>query len=145
MAVEEYFKVAKKHKISLAQLSLAFVNQQPFVTSNIIGATTMKQLKEDKESINIELSQEIIFNSPYNDTKSMLKNLETENLLTVAKLMVDSARLRKESRGSHCRFDYPEIDNSKWDKSIFWSIKEHKLQYEIRKFRQDFDDSDQVI
>ena len=60
LAVEEYFKVAKKHKISLAQLSLAFVNKQPFVTSNIIGATTMKQLKEDIESINIELSSEII-------------------------------------------------------------------------------------
>ena len=60
LAVEEYFKVAKKNKISLAQLSLAFVNKQPFVTSNIIGATTMKQLKEDIESINIELSSEII-------------------------------------------------------------------------------------
>ena len=60
LAVEEYFKVAKKYKISLAQLSLAFVNQQSFVTSNIIGATTMKQLKEDIESINIELSSEII-------------------------------------------------------------------------------------
>ena len=60
LAVEEYFKVAKKYKISLAQLSLAFVNQQPFVTSNIIGATTMKQLKEDIESINIKLSFEII-------------------------------------------------------------------------------------
>ena len=60
LAVEEYFKVAKKHKISLAQLSLAFVNKQPFVTSSIIGATTMKQLKEDIESINIELSSEII-------------------------------------------------------------------------------------
>ena len=60
LAVEEYFKVAKKYKISLAQLSLAFVNQQPFVTSNIIGATTMKQLKEDIESINIKLSSEII-------------------------------------------------------------------------------------
>ena len=60
LAVEEYFKVAKKHKISLAQLSLAFVNQQPFVTSNIIGATTMKQLKEDIDSINVELSPEII-------------------------------------------------------------------------------------
>ena len=49
-----------QHKISLAQLSLAFVNQQPFVTSNIIGATTIKQLKEDIESTNIELSSEII-------------------------------------------------------------------------------------
>ena len=60
LAVEEYFKVANKYKISLAQLSLAFVNQQPFVTSNIIGATTMKQLKEDIDSINVELSAEII-------------------------------------------------------------------------------------
>ena len=60
LAVEEYFKVAKKHKISLAQLSLAFVNQQPFVTSSIIGATTMEQLKEDIESANITLSSEII-------------------------------------------------------------------------------------
>ena len=60
LAVEEYFKVAKKHKISLAQLSLAFVNQQSFVTSNIIGATTMKQLEENIGSINIKLSTEII-------------------------------------------------------------------------------------
>ena len=60
MAVEEYFKISKKYKISLAQLSLAFVNQQPFVTSSIIGATTMDQLKEDIGSINIELSSEII-------------------------------------------------------------------------------------
>ena len=60
LTVEEYFKVAKKHKISLAQLSLAFVNQQSFVTSNIIGATTMKQLKENIGSTNIKLSSEII-------------------------------------------------------------------------------------
>ena len=60
LAVEEYFKVAKKYQISLAQLSLAFVNQQSFVTSNIIGATTMKQLKENIESTNFELSSEII-------------------------------------------------------------------------------------
>ena len=60
LAVEEYFKIAKKHKISLAQLSLAFVNQQSFVTSNIIGATTMKQLEENIGSSNIKLSSEII-------------------------------------------------------------------------------------
>ena len=60
LAVEEYFKVAKKHKISLTQLSLAFVNQQSFVTSNIIGATTMKQLEENIGSTNIKLSSEII-------------------------------------------------------------------------------------
>jgi aryl-alcohol dehydrogenase-like predicted oxidoreductase len=41
-------------------MSLAFINQLPFVTSNIIGATNMSQLKENINSINIELSDEII-------------------------------------------------------------------------------------
>ena len=38
----------------------AFVNDRPFVTSNIIGATSMEQLKENIDSINIHLSQEIL-------------------------------------------------------------------------------------
>ncbi len=59
-AVKKYLEIAEKHGLTLAQLSLAFVNQLPFVTSNIIGATKMSQLKENIESINIELSQEII-------------------------------------------------------------------------------------
>jgi len=59
-AVIEYLKIAEKHGITLAQLSLAFVNQLPFVTSNIIGATKMSQLKENIDSINIDLSQEVI-------------------------------------------------------------------------------------
>ena len=59
-AVDEYFKIAEKHKISLAQLSLAFVNSRDFVTSNIIGATTMEQLKENIASIKISLDQKII-------------------------------------------------------------------------------------
>ena len=41
-------------------MSLAFVNDRPFVTSNIIGATSMDQLKENISSINIKLSNEII-------------------------------------------------------------------------------------
>ena len=36
------------------------MNHQPFVTSNIIGATTMNQLKENIESLNVKLSKEII-------------------------------------------------------------------------------------
>jgi aryl-alcohol dehydrogenase-like predicted oxidoreductase len=59
-AVREYSKVAKKYNISLTHLALAFVNTRPFVTSNIIGATTMDQLKENIESIDIELSNEIV-------------------------------------------------------------------------------------
>tara|TARA_B100000965_G_C19562660_1_gene745261 strand:- start:664 stop:1704 length:1041 start_codon:yes stop_codon:yes gene_type:complete len=60
LAVEEYNKVAEKHGISLTQMSLAFVNKQPFVDSNIIGATKMDQLEENINSINLELSEEII-------------------------------------------------------------------------------------
>tara|TARA_B100000945_G_scaffold273721_1_gene236753 strand:+ start:198 stop:1238 length:1041 start_codon:yes stop_codon:yes gene_type:complete len=59
-AVDKYFKIAQKHKISLAQLSLAFVNSRDFVTSNIIGATKMEQLKENIDSINVSLDQKII-------------------------------------------------------------------------------------
>ena len=59
-AVDEYFNIAEKKKISLTQLSQAFVNSRDFVTSNIIGATTMKQLKENIASINISLNQEIM-------------------------------------------------------------------------------------
>ena len=59
-AVDEYFNIAQKHKISLTQLSQAFVNSRDFVTSNIIGATTMEQLKENIDSIKISLSQNIM-------------------------------------------------------------------------------------
>ncbi|MFD1314379.1 NADP(H)-dependent aldo-keto reductase [Namhaeicola litoreus] len=55
-----YKKLADKLGISLTHLSLAFVNQQPFVTGNIIGATTMEQLKENIDSINVELSTETL-------------------------------------------------------------------------------------
>lgn len=57
---EKYAELAKELGISLAQLSLAFVNQQPFVTGNIIGATTMEQLKENIGSIHVELSGETL-------------------------------------------------------------------------------------
>lgn len=59
-ATGKYKEIADRHGISLTHLALAFVNQQPFVTSNIIGATTMEQLKENIESINVELSEEIV-------------------------------------------------------------------------------------
>ncbi|NVJ89031.1 MAG: aldo/keto reductase [Flavobacteriaceae bacterium] len=59
-AVEKYLEIAKKYNLTLFELSLAFINQLPFVTSNIIGATKMQQLKENINSINIELSDDII-------------------------------------------------------------------------------------
>ncbi|WP_456376290.1 aldo/keto reductase [Lutibacter sp.] len=57
---QKYADLAKNLNISLAQLSLAFVNQQPFVTANIIGATSVTQLKENIESIQVNLSQEVL-------------------------------------------------------------------------------------
>jgi len=59
-AYEEYEKLAKENNITMVQLAQSFVNSRPFVTSNIIGATTMDQLKENIGSIEIELSQDIL-------------------------------------------------------------------------------------
>ena len=59
-AYEEYYKLAKEYDMTMAKLAHAFVNSRPFVTSNIIGATTMEQLKENIDSVNIELSDEIM-------------------------------------------------------------------------------------
>ena len=59
-AVEAYFKIAKKYGLDLAQMSLKFLEIQPFVTSVIIGATTMEQLKTNIESVNINLTNDII-------------------------------------------------------------------------------------
>ena len=59
-ATSEYIKIAKKFNISPTHLALAFVNTRPFLTSNIIGATTLKQLRENIESINIKLTDEMM-------------------------------------------------------------------------------------
>lgn len=59
-AVEAYLAIAEKHGLTLSELSLAYINQLPFVTSNIIGATKMDQLKENINSINVELTEEIL-------------------------------------------------------------------------------------
>jgi aryl-alcohol dehydrogenase-like predicted oxidoreductase len=59
-AVDDYFKLARENGLTLAQMSLAFVNSRPFITSNIIGATTMEQLKENIGAADIELNEEIV-------------------------------------------------------------------------------------
>ena len=59
-AYDEYYKLAKDNNLTMVQMAQAFVNSRPFVTSNIIGATTMDQLKENIDSIKIELSEEIM-------------------------------------------------------------------------------------
>ncbi|HAI96987.1 MAG: aldo/keto reductase [Cycloclasticus sp.] len=58
--IEAYMALAKEHNLDVCQMALAFVSQQPFVTSNLIGATSMEQLKSNIDSINLTLSQEVI-------------------------------------------------------------------------------------
>ena len=59
-AIEEYYKISKKFNLDFAQMSIKFCEIQPFVTSVIIGATTMQQLKTNVESVNVKLNNEII-------------------------------------------------------------------------------------
>lgn len=59
-AVQAYVDLAHKHGLSPTQMALAFVNSRPFVTSNIVGATTLAQLEENIASHKIELSDEVL-------------------------------------------------------------------------------------
>ena len=55
-----YVELAHEHDLSPAQMALAFVTSRPFVTSNIIGATSMQQLQENIDSIHLQLSEEAL-------------------------------------------------------------------------------------
>tara|TARA_B110000285_G_scaffold235546_1_gene317976 strand:+ start:2858 stop:3895 length:1038 start_codon:yes stop_codon:yes gene_type:complete len=59
-AVDMYYDLATANGMTLTQMALAFVNERPFVTSNIIGATSLKQLKENIDSSKIKLSLDIL-------------------------------------------------------------------------------------
>lgn len=59
-ATKLYQELAYDHQLSLAQMAIAFVNQQKFVTSTIIGATNLKQLSENLKAHQIILNSEII-------------------------------------------------------------------------------------
>ena len=59
-ATKLYSEIAKKNGLTLTELSLAFIEQQSFVTSTIIGATSLVQLKENIDTIRVSLSEEII-------------------------------------------------------------------------------------
>ena len=59
-AVEEYYKISKKYNLDISQMSIKFCEVQDFMTSVIIGATTMEQLKTNIESVKVKLDKEII-------------------------------------------------------------------------------------
>ncbi|EPT8341375.1 NADP(H)-dependent aldo-keto reductase [Vibrio vulnificus] len=59
-ATKAYVSLARDYGLDPAQMALAFVNQRPFVASNIIGATTLDQLKANIESLNVKLEDEVL-------------------------------------------------------------------------------------
>ena len=59
-ATSRYVALAREHGLDPAQMALAFVTAQPFVTSNIIGATSLEQLDSNLASIDLELSEEVL-------------------------------------------------------------------------------------
>lgn len=58
-ATREYVELARDHGLDPAQMALAFVTSREFVASNIIGATTMDQLRDNIDSIEVVLSKEV--------------------------------------------------------------------------------------
>ncbi|MDC0183312.1 aldo/keto reductase [Nitrosomonadales bacterium] len=60
IAVEDYLKLAKEFNLSLTQMALSFVFSQWFVTSTIVGATSMNQLKENLSAYKIGLEDDIL-------------------------------------------------------------------------------------
>lgn len=59
-ATQKYNELAKQNGISLTHLALAFIRQQPFVTSTILGATSLEQLKENIASKEVIISNEVL-------------------------------------------------------------------------------------
>ena len=59
-ATRLYVELAQQHGLDPAQMALAYVNSRPFLTANIIGATTMAQLQSNIASTTLSLSQEVL-------------------------------------------------------------------------------------
>ena len=59
-AIEEYYKISKKYNLDMSQMAIKFCEIQDFMTSVIIGATTMDQLKTNIESVKVNLDKDII-------------------------------------------------------------------------------------
>ena len=58
--VDAYVSIAQKYGIDPAQMAIAFCNQRPFVTSSIVGATSVQQLKINLGAAELELDKEVL-------------------------------------------------------------------------------------
>lgn len=59
-AIAEYVALAKKHGLDPSQMALAFVRQQPFVASTLLGATSVEQLKINLDSLDVILDEDVL-------------------------------------------------------------------------------------
>ena len=59
-AVDAYLQLARRHSLDPVHLALAFVHSRPFVTSTIIGATTLLQLQHALPAFSLTLSEELL-------------------------------------------------------------------------------------
>ncbi len=59
-AAEKYCALARRHGLNPAQMALQYVTSRPFVTSNLVGATSLEQLRENLESTRVELDQALL-------------------------------------------------------------------------------------
>ena len=59
-ATEGYVAIAKKHGLDPAQMAISFTLSRPFVTSTIIGATSLEQLTTNIDAINVKLTDEVL-------------------------------------------------------------------------------------
>ena len=59
-ATEQYVALARRHRLDPAQMALAFVNSRAFLTSTLIGATSMEQLRSNIDSIHLQLPDEVL-------------------------------------------------------------------------------------
>lgn len=71
-ATRKYVALAQKHGLKPVQMALAFVTSRPFLTSNIIGATTLQQLQENIGSIEVALNEDIL--KEINDIQESIPN-----------------------------------------------------------------------
>jgi succinate dehydrogenase/fumarate reductase flavoprotein subunit len=97
------------------------------------NGTGLSQMVEEVEQLREELEQR----RNGSDERARIRVLETENLLLTAELMARAALLRRESRGSHYREDFPHRDDERWLTSIGWRSASGRAEPVLARYRDD--------
>lgn len=100
-------KSSQEFKKHLAQIMFAKVGI-------IRNGEQLERAQKEVESLDEEAQTAMGCQGP----REIIEVIELKNLITTARMVIRGALLRTESRGSHCREDYPETDNQRWLVSI---------------------------